>query len=80
MQIMVDILVSASTEGLIRLKTNLFVTGEYKMNGEILGGIVDLNRTDTYMITADNLSLSGRAVFEANRTVSLREEVFCLSS
>ena len=44
------------------------------MNGEVFGGIVDLNRTDTYMITADDLSLSGRALFEANRTVSVLEK------
>ena len=74
MQIINDVLVSASIEGQIRLKTNLLVTGEYKMNGVVLGRIVDLNRTDTYKITADNLSLSGRALFEANRTVSVLEK------
>lgn len=73
-QIINDVLVSASIEGQIRLKTNLLVTGEYKLNGVVLGGIVDLNRTDTYKITADNLSLSGRALFEGNKTVSVLEK------
>ena len=74
MQIIIYVFLSASIEGQIRLKTDLLVTGEYKMNGVIFGGIVDLNRTDTYKITADNLSLSGRAFFEANRTVSILEK------
>ena len=64
-----DVLLSASIEVQIRLKTDLLVTGEYKMNGVVLGGVINLNRTDNYNITANNLSLSARALFEANRTV-----------
>ena len=48
-----DVLLSASIEVQIRLKTDLLVTGEYKMNGVVLGGVINLNRTDNYNITAN---------------------------
>ena len=62
---------SASIEVQLRLKTNLLVTGHYKMKGHALGGIVNINSTDTFKIVADQLSLSGRALFRANKTVSV---------
>ena len=63
------VLLSASIEVQIRLKTDLLVTGEYKVKGVVLGGVINLNRTNSYKITADKLSVSARAMFEANRTV-----------
>ena len=63
------VFLSASIEVQIRLKTDLLVTGEYKVKGVVLGGVINLNRTNSYKITDDKLSVSARAMFEANRTV-----------
>ena len=41
------------------------------MKGHAVGGIVNINSTDTFKIVADQLSLSGRAFIQANKTVSV---------